>query len=171
MEDSHTVVTWASSKKFPESRFKKFVTPGEVHPVLKTACMLWNGNRHVSGYGLFWINGRSRMAHRLCWEAQNGPIPDGLFVLHRCDNRPCVNLDHLFLGTKADNSADMVAKHRQNPPRGERDAKAKVTAEDVREIRRLRDTGKTFVELGRQFGLAAQNIEAIVKRKHWAHVI
>lgn len=76
-------------------------------------CWQWTGGCFVSGYGQIKVAGKPWKAHRLAWTLTNGEVPDGLFVLHRCDNPKCVRLDHLFLGTNADNSADMVAKGRQ----------------------------------------------------------
>lgn len=72
-------------------------------------CWEWNGTRWSSGYGRCL---RNRQAHRVAWEAVNGPIPDGLLVCHRCDNRPCIRPDHLFLGTQHNNLMDASAKHR-----------------------------------------------------------
>ena len=79
-------------------------------------CIEWKGARHPEGYGQVWVKGKKWRAHRLLWTQANGPIPEGMCVCHRCDNPPCVNLEHLFLGTRADNSADMVAKGRQRKP-------------------------------------------------------
>lgn len=73
-------------------------------------CWIWTGAR--MRYGYFQYGKKLIGAHRVAWELRNGPIPDGLYVLHRCDNPPCVRPDHLFLGTAADNTADMVAKGR-----------------------------------------------------------
>lgn len=78
-----------------------------------SGCLEWTGYTNVRGYGRIAFNGRTVGAHRLAWELVNGPIPDGMNVLHHCDNPPCCNVGHLFLGTHADNSADMVAKGRQ----------------------------------------------------------
>lgn len=75
-------------------------------------CHEWTGSRNGDGYGCLNIGGKSLLVHRVTWEMANSPVPDGLFVLHHCDNPPCRRLDHLFLGTKADNSADCVAKGR-----------------------------------------------------------
>jgi hypothetical protein len=76
-------------------------------------CHVWTGAHNVWGYGRLKIGGKMYSAHRVAWEFTNGPIPGGLFVLHRCDNRHCVNPEHLFLGTQLDNVHDMHAKNRQ----------------------------------------------------------
>lgn len=76
-------------------------------------CLVWTGHCHRNGHGQSWYCGKPIGTHRLAWEIFNGPIPTGLQVLHSCDNPPCWNIKHLFLGTQADNMADMVAKGRQ----------------------------------------------------------
>lgn len=78
-------------------------------------CWEWKGGRGLRGYGKFWLNPRTLPAHRFSWELANGPIPDGLFVCHHCDNPPCVRPDHLFLGTPKDNQQDAIAKGRSVP--------------------------------------------------------
>jgi hypothetical protein len=80
-------------------------------------CWLWNGRaRHWAGYGMFHVgNDRAEQAHRVAYALAIGPIPSGLGVLHRCDNPPCCNPSHLFLGTQADNLKDMWAKGRARP--------------------------------------------------------
>jgi hypothetical protein len=75
-------------------------------------CWTWRGARNTKGYGRLDFNGPYRVAHRVMWELTHGPIPDGLFVLHHCDNPPCVRPTHLYLGTKADNNGDMWARGR-----------------------------------------------------------
>lgn len=77
------------------------------------ACWLWTGSQKPTGYGQVSLKGRVYLAHRVAWTLTHGAIPDGLGVLHHCDNPPCCNPAHLFLGSQGDNSADMVAKDRR----------------------------------------------------------
>ena len=84
--------------------------------VLKTkTCWEWTATKNPDGYGLIKLEGRMESAHRLVYRLKNGPIPKGLYVLHRCDVPRCVNPKHLFLGTQADNVRDMFRKGRGNP--------------------------------------------------------
>lgn len=81
-----------------------------------STCIEWSRGRTAKGYGVKWINGKAVYAHRFAWERANGPIPDGMMVCHTCDNPPCVNPTHLFLGTNSDNIKDAVAKGRHFTP-------------------------------------------------------
>lgn len=87
-------------------------------PEPNTGCSLWLGTVNPKGYGRMWWQGRMQQSHRLAWMAEYGDVPDGLFVLHRCDFPPCCNPSHLFLGTIAENNADMIAKGRHRSPSG-----------------------------------------------------
>ena len=119
-------------------------------------------------YGRFKMNGRSILAHRYAYEQAHGPIPDGMMVLHRCDNPRCVNPAHLRLGTHAENMADMALKGRASrhgiPPRHAGDAhpRAKVTQADVEAIRSRRASGATTSALAREYGVSATHIRRIV---------
>lgn len=152
--------------------FAKVNKNGPVHPTLGTNCWVWTGGLDKDGYGRVLVNGLSCRAHRLSWEVKNGEAGD-LSVLHKCDNMVCVNPAHLFLGTQADNCADMVSKGRQSACRGEDNPKAKLTDDLVREIRRrhaLGGRGNGYRALSREFGVSHPVVFYVVKRKVWRHV-
>ena len=139
----------------------------EVNP--QTGCHEWTGAAFRNGYGTIYAAGKSLGTHRVAWELANGPIPDGLFVLHRCDNRLCVNPGHLFLGDHADNMADMRSKGRQ--ARGERHGRAKLTVEQVIAIKAILASGAlTQRRLAGRFGVSLMAIYRISSGKTWAHV-
>ncbi len=120
---------------------------------------------------------RTVLAHRLSWELAAGPVPTGLHVLHRCDNRLCCNPAHLFLGDQAANMADMLAKGRQSRGEkhssalghGERHHNAKLKDADVPEICRLRAAGESQAAIGKRFGVSQSAISLILLGKAWAH--
>ena len=138
-----------------------------------TGCWEFTGYRDPNGYGRIQVKrGRDRLAHRMSWTVLRGAIPEGLDVLHRCDNPPCVNPDHLFLGTAADNHADMIAKGRgrSNPRRGIENNKAKLTEAEVIAIRDLASSGKSTYAIAEMFGVTRPNIGYIVNGKTWRHL-
>lgn len=133
-------------------------------PVTETGCWLWIGGHYRNGYGTFTMPHRtSCKAHRASWVLHNGSIPEDLQVLHKCDVRACVNPNHLFLGTNADNRIDCVKKGRMNHP-------ARLTVEQVKEIRSMRASGVTTQILSDKFQISAGYVRAIVLRRNWAHV-
>jgi len=105
--------------------------------------------------------------HRRAYELARGPIPEGLCVLHTCDNPPCVNPEHLFLGTLDDNTADKVKKGRQSSMKGLENGRAKLTESDVRLIRSSHDSG---VALSARFGVSARVISSVRLRQSWRHI-
>jgi hypothetical protein len=132
-------------------------------------CWEWRGSKLKFGYGAAWHLGRASGAHRVAWRLAHGPIPDGLYVLHRCDNPACARPDHLFLGTHADNMADMARKGRQR--RGEANLSSRLSVNAVRAIRRRYEGGgESHRSLARTFGVAPNAIRKIVKRHTWAEV-
>lgn len=142
-------------------------------------CWPWTAFCLPNGYGHFWgyryiRDNRSRSksggAHRWAWELTRGPIPAEMFVLHRCDNPPCCNPAHLFLGTPADNMHDMVAKGREAHVRGENHGAAILTARTVLEIRTALSSGNSQQSLAGRFGVSQTLISAINLRKVWRHI-
>jgi len=130
-------------------------------------CWEWLGYKR-NGYGRVNIKMKWYSAHRLAWEVSNGDIPKGILVLHSCDNRGCCNPKHLFLGTHHDNSMDMTMKGRNGDVRGEKNGRAKLTSDQVSQIRQLyfgNDFNKS--ELARNFGVTPTNIRFIVQRYTW----
>jgi hypothetical protein len=136
-------------------------------------CWEWQAARVRQGYGRFWIGGHEGWnirAHRFAYELVIGEIPWGLDVCHSCDNPPCVNPAHLWVGTKKDNALDMVRKGRAWKPTwaGEGAPGAKLTWEQVREIRALaKTTGLTRRELGALYGVAGNTVSMIVHGQIW----
>ena len=143
-----------------------------VEPEPNSGCWLWVGATSPNGYGNIYSReaylrngGRkyTEYAHRASWLAFNGPIPLGQCVLHRCDNRACVNPQHLFLGDKKANSDD--AKSKLRLAFGIRNGQAKVTNEDVIAIRRLRERGHELSTVAALFGLSLAQISRIANRR------
>jgi hypothetical protein len=136
------------------------------------SCWLWTGALYGAGrYGQFWAKGDMHLAHRISWMIHFQEIPKGFFVCHKCDVKQCVNPDHLFVGSPADNIDDMVRKKRCNPPIGERSGTAKLTTAQVLEIRRKYAGGNvTQKELGILYGVADTAICRIITGRRWAHI-
>ncbi len=137
-------------------------------------CWLWTGCRNVKGYGSFNIANMPQVAHRVRWAREHGPIPAGLMVLHRCDVRSCVNPGHLFLGTAADNTRDMIRKGRAPGVAatrhcGEQHAMAKLTMAQVREIRELRNFGADMGAVAERFGVTRAHANRIARGIGWRH--
>ena len=149
------------SKRIEERFWKK------VDKSTLSGCWEWMAYKLPQGYGRFRVAGRMQLAHRVSYELTHGPIPDGMFVCHRCDNRGCVNPDHLFLGTQADNLRDMREKGRAAPVVGEAHGAARLTEADVLAIRA--DT-RTQAAIAADYGVTQPLVNKIKRRKTWAHV-
>jgi hypothetical protein len=152
----------ASRGRSIQSRFYDFFSPGEPDD-----CWPWRGTIH-RGYGVIGDrNNRQYLAHRLSYEIHKGPIPNGLYVCHACDNPPCVNPRHLWIGDDAANQRDKALKGRA--PRGERHHRAKLTADDVRAIRRLYPQSSQ-TEIAARYRMNQTVISDIVRGASWKHV-
>lgn len=144
-----------------------------------TGCWVWQKGLTEKRYGQFSINGSGIRAHRASWEIHNGPIPDGIFVCHKCDNPPCVNPSHLFLGTVIDNRRDASRKGRIPKPtrdffdnkqrffRGELHPNAQFAVKDIVEIRAYPKVRGASVVIAKRFGCASITIWEILKERAW----
>ena len=142
------------SKKQFEANYEK--TPG---------CWEWNGVIGTRGYGKV---GTKSLAHRRAYEYRHGLIPKGMYVCHRCDNRKCVNPDHLFLGSCQENLQDMTDKGRR--ARGSKIASSILTEEKVLEIRQNRLLGHEYQSLSIRYGISWYLVRCICKNRQWKHV-
>jgi hypothetical protein len=136
-------------------------------------CWEWQAARSEHGYGAFGLTGFGSgkvPAHRWSYAETVGPIPDGMHVCHRCDNPPCVNPQHLFVGTLADNMRDMVEKGRSL--KGERHNLAQLTEAQVLAIRQAwADGGETQTQIAERFNTNKANVSQIVRGKKWKHLL
>ncbi len=131
------------------------------------SCWLWRGSRMMRGYGGFGIAGTIWTAHRVSWVIHYGPIPNGKWVLHKCDVRPCVNPDHLFLGDAKDNTVDMLLKGRGGHLSGEQHGRARLTRELVAEIRRMHTNGITGYRLAKVFDIGLSTVYHVINGDTW----
>lgn len=159
----------------PPPEFMKNWEPRFWDKVTKTdGCWLWTGAKSsTAGYGRFKIDGVLYSPHRLSFELVVGEIPDGKWVLHKCDNRVCVNPKHLFLGDRSDNMIDAYEKNRvviTNRPKGERVAGSVLKEEDIPKILEQRRSGMSYREIANHFGCSLRNIGMICQGKTWRHV-
>lgn len=151
-------------------RFEKYLMP-----VTESGCIIFTGALTKGGYGWFGAGpiNEPTLAHRFAWELVNGPIPSGICVCHHCDVRSCCNVDHLFMGTQADNIADMVSKGRQNghPPSGERNPAAILSNSDVKEIKKRLMMNERGNSIAKHFKVNPSIISRIKSGKIWAHIV
>jgi len=145
------------------------------------ACWPWTAGKDADGYGQIKVGRKTHKTHRVAWTLANGQIPDGMCVLHRCDNRPCCNPNHHFLGTSEENTADKVAKRRQargaaisarqvKLVRGEAHHSARLTADAVRLIREECEQIGNLRDIAARYGVSVPAIRKIKNRQSWSHV-
>ena len=153
--------------KTAAERFHTKYTRGHVG-----GCWLWQKGIGSTGYGMFWLDGAQRNAHRVSFELFVRPVPSGegyhgTCVCHTCDTRACVNPAHLFLGTNADNQRDKAEKGRAVRQKGEAHGMAKLNDEKVRSIRA--DTRRSR-EIAADYGVSPAAVRRVKRRVDWAHV-
>jgi hypothetical protein len=129
-------------------------------------CWLWLGSKINGRYGKFSVRRREFTAHRVSYRLANGSIPDGMHILHRCDNPACVNPSHLFAGTNQDNIADRVAKGRSN----RQPKKVYTTIEQVKEIRTRHASGEKSGQIAKSMSIPPNRVYSIVSRRVWKDV-
>lgn len=139
-------------------------------------CWIWTGARNPNGCGRISVGARGAglaLAPRASWILAHGAIPAGLHVCHHCDNPPCVRPDHLFLGSGADNTHDMMMKGRNGygVNRGEENGAARLTSAAVLEIRKRRARGATLQSLACEYGVGKSSVHRIARGKNWRHLL
>lgn len=155
----------------PEARFWAKVTKGE-------GCWEWQAHRNAKGYGVLGMaSHRTRLAHRFSWEIHSGPVPDGLYVCHHCDNRACVRPDHLYVGTQRDNVRDCAARGRigmwtkPDSYRGDANSRTKIPDGIVLEMRRLYATGQwTQAALAERFAVPGKQAQDLISGRKRTHL-
>jgi len=134
-------------------------------------CWLWKDTPHPKGYGDMRVGQYKLKAHRIAYVLHYGVSPGELKVCHTCDIPLCVNPAHLFLGTQKDNVDDMVRKGRHRDARGEKNGRAKVTAEQVRTIRQTYAAGGVSQsQLAKQYGLTVIGVSKLIRGENWSHI-
>lgn len=141
---------------------------------LTNGCWQWNACKNNNGYGEFSMMGSTMFAHRAAWTLYKGDIPKtdnyhSICVLHKCDNRLCVNPEHLFLGTNHDNVKDMFKKGRNPDRKGKNNGKSKLTEENVMQIRKLKKS-KTYKEIANIFNVSESAIGHAATGRNWKHI-
>lgn len=143
--------------------------------VTEAGCWEYQRGRSAKGYGQITIRAHEWSTHRAAWMLVHGD-PGEMHVLHKCDNPPCCNPEHLFLGTNGDNVRDSVAKGRRKMPakhqksRGNAHFRAKLTEADIPGIREMLSLGLSCREIGEFYGVSSPTIQAVKKRRTWVHV-
>jgi len=141
--------------------------------VKDNGCWEWVKGTYTNGYGKFSIKGNGHPAHRISYVLFIGNIPKGMLVCHDCDNKICVNPSHLFIGSHADNTADMIQKGRMVPGNhsGIHNGRAKLDEDAVRDIRWKREEGVMTKDLVVEYGVSRSQIQKIVRRELWKEVV
>lgn len=175
-----------------EAHYKRWYRYGDVHvsravsndmsveqrlryhgwTVTASGCWEWNGGLSSKGYGGLWYKGVNYKTHRLAYETWVGPIPEGLHILHSCDNPPCINPEHLRPGTNDENVQDKMNRDRHGYGRmqGSRHGRSKLTEEEVILMRESHQNGIDAKQLAATYGVSPDHVRLILRRGVWRHV-
>lgn len=148
-----------------EERFQDAVDRGT-----EDQCWEFQWHRNKQGYGKFFFRGSCWQAHRVAYTLTKGEIPNGLDVLHTCDNPPCCNPAHLYVGTDADNTRDKIARNRLRPRKGERHGMHKMTEMEARDVIAELRAGTPGRILARKYGVTDTAISLIKRGINWRHL-
>ena len=142
----------------------RLVNLSKIRP---TGCLEYQGKRLNEGHGYIWLNGKTTVVSRLAYELTYGEIPKDKCVLHTCDNPPCINPMHLYVGTKLDNSNDMVLRGRDKHQSAEENGNACLNWEKVRQIRAEYKKGWSASSIAKEFNVHRCHVWRIVQNKTW----
>lgn len=139
----------------------------------ENGCLEYQGCLLPNGYSKIGRSGKTYLGHRLAWLLSGKDIPEGMCVLHKCDNRRCVNVEHLFLGSKFDNMQDMLSKgrHRTNPNSGELNHLSKLKEMDVWKIVRMRGNGVSRKEIAKTIGISVSAVDHVIYGQTWKNIV
>jgi len=139
--------------------------------ITENGCWEWTGAHIPAGYGFIGSCYKMYYTHRLAYELWNGPIGEKMYVCHKCDNPPCCNPEHLFLGTSQDNTLDMLRKGRCQAPKGEAHWNATMTIEKIIQVKEMLREKIKGVVIADAMGISQQMVSNIKRGKTWAHIL
>lgn len=166
--DSSVVAEEMFTVNLTQTQIARFWSKTELK---ESGCIEWTRAKRSHGYGAVRLERKSHGAHRVAFFLKNGSFPAKSEICHRCDNPPCCNPDHLFIGTHLENMRDMFSKNRRTSAKGEKHAAAKLTEHQVVELRaRYANNEGSMEALGRDYGITRQSAYLIISRKSWPHI-
>ena len=136
----------------------------------ENGCHIWTRKLDNFGYGRTRYNGKMQRLHRIIWIINHGGIPEGLQINHKCNNRACYNIEHLYAGTQKENMADKYRSGSTNHAKGEKSSASVLTENEVLRIKRLLSEGMKTTQIAKEFGVARGTINHIKSGRSWSHL-